>query len=98
MSALIIALSPAITSALVGWIKTWRPFTSLTDNARTPVIRLLGAFVALVYIVLGMWVTGSITPDLLADAINTLIFAGLAWLGSLGIFHAFFQKVTGSTN
>lgn len=98
MSALIIALSPAITSALTGWIKTWRPFAALTDQARTPVIRLLGAFIALVYVVLGMWVTGSITPDAAADAVNAVIFALLAWLGSLGIFHAFFQKLGGSSN
>lgn len=93
MSALIIALSPAIVSALTGWIKGWTPFSSLTSAARTPVVRVLAALVALVYVILGMYVTGSIMPDVLGNALNVFIFALLAWLGSLGIFHAFFQKL-----
>lgn len=93
MSALIVALSPFITSALTGWIKGWAPFATLTDAARTPVIRFLAAFIALVYVVAGMWVTGSFSADALTNAVNAVIFALLAFLGSLGVFHAFFQKV-----
>lgn len=95
MSALIILLSPAITSALTGLIKLLPPFAKLTDQARTPIIRVLGAFIALAYVVAGMYITGSVSPDALANAVNAVIFAALAWLGSLGIFHAFFQKVSG---
>jgi hypothetical protein len=93
MSALIIAFSPFITSALTGWLKGLPAFTTLTDNARPTVVRLLAAAVALAYVLAGMYVTGSITPDVLSNALNAFIFALLAWLGSLGIFHTFFQKV-----
>lgn len=94
MSALIISLSPFITSALTGWLKGLPPFAGLSDNARPTVIRLLAALVSLVYVVAGMYITGNMSADVLANALNAFIFAMLAWLGSLGIFHAFFQPAT----
>lgn len=94
-STLVIAASPFITSTLTGLMKRIPAFTSLSDQARTPLVRLLAAFVAVVYVMLGMYVTGSITPDVLSNVVNAFVLALLAWLGSLGIFHAFFQKVVG---
>lgn len=92
MTALVIALSPFLSSAITGFLKMLPPFASLSQEARTPIIRVLGAIVSLVYVVVGMWITGGYSQDTITNEINTLVFALMSWLGSLGVFHAFFQK------
>lgn len=92
MTALIIGLSPFVVSALTGLFKQLKTFTYLSDAARTPAVRLLAAAISLVYVFLGFWVSGVLDPSALGVAVQTLLFALLAWLGSLGVFHAWFQK------
>lgn len=91
MSALLIALAPFITSGIVGFVKNLPPFASL-GASRTPAVRLLAAGVSVVYILAGLWVTGAYDPNSLSAAIQLFDFSLLSWLGSLGIFHAFFQN------
>lgn len=92
MVGFIIAASPFITSALTGLIKKLPLFSSLSDSARTPLVRALAALIAVVYILVGFWMTGQLDQNLFGAAVQTFVFALLAWLSSLGIFHAFFQK------
>lgn len=91
---LLIALagSPFVVSALTGWIKGWTPFASLTDAARPTIVRALAAVLAFVYVVASMWFTGNVSPDVLNTAITALCLGVAPWLGSIGVFHAFFQQ------
>ncbi len=92
MASLLLALSPFIVSAVTGWLKSLPPFTSLMDAARTPAVRVLAAVLAVVYVLLGAWMTGNVDGAVLSTSLTGLEAALLAWLGSLGLFHAFFQK------
>lgn len=88
--SLVLLFSPAITSALTGLFKMLPAFSNLSDSSRTTRVRLLGAVIALVYMFAGFWVSGTLDPTALGAAVQTVLFALLAWLGSLGIFHAWF--------
>lgn len=85
------AASPFVISALTGWIKSWTPFTALSDVARTPAVRALAAFISFLYVIATMWVTGTVDSNILGMALQGLLLAIVPWLGSLGVFHAFFQ-------
>lgn len=86
--------SPFVISALTGWIKGWTPFANLSDAARPAVVRALAALVSFAYVVVGMWITGNVDANALSTALTALVLAIVPWLGSLGVFHAFFQKKT----
>lgn len=92
MLGILYALSPMVVSALTGALKNLPAFTSLSDVARTPAIRVLAALIAVVYSLATLWVTGNLDQGAFLVAVNTLIEAFIAWIGSLGVFHAFFQK------
>ncbi len=92
LDTILITLSPLITSALTGWVKGLPMFSNLSDAARTPVIRLLAAGISLAQALLTLWITGNADAGALDVAVNAFVLSLLSWLGSLGIFHAFFQK------
>ena len=86
------ALAPFITSAITGWVKGLPAFSSLSDEARTPAVRVLAAVVSLVYAFVTLWVTGHIDEGAVVVASNVLLEALLGWLGSIGLFHVAFAK------
>jgi hypothetical protein len=86
------AASPFIISALTGWIKGWTPFANLSDTARPAIIRVLAAVISFGYVLFGFWITGNVDSNVLGVSLQALILAVVPWLGSLGVFHAFFQK------
>lgn len=92
MNSILLALSPFITSALTGALKNVGPFANLSDNARPAVIRLLAAVIALAYAIAGVWISGAAGQDSLGVAVTAFIDALVVWLGSLGVFHAWFAK------
>lgn len=92
MLALILAFSPFVVAALTGLVKMLPLFASLSDAARKPGVRVLAAALSLLYVLFSAWITGSLNGDILYVSVQTLAVALMAWLGSLGVFHAFFQK------
>lgn len=92
MITFILALSPLATSLLTGLMKKLPAFTSLTGSARTAGVRALAALIAVAYIVLGFYVTGNLDSTAFGAAVQTFLFAFFAWIGSLGVFHAFVQQ------
>lgn len=92
METLIVALSPFITNALTGWMKSWSPFSGLTDEARKPVVRFLAAVLSLAYVMGGAWVTGNVEGSMLSVSFQGVVVAFVAWLGSIGSYSAFFHK------
>lgn len=92
MLALILAFSPFVVSGATGLLKMLPPFTKLSDAARTPGVRVLAAVLAFIYVLFSAYITGSLNADALTLSVQTLALSLMAWLGSLGVFHAFFQK------
>lgn len=92
MIALLLAFSPFITSALTGLVKGLPPFASLSYSSRPTIVRLIAALIAVGYMLLSFYVTGNLDSTAFGIAVQTALFALLTWLGSLGVFHAFFQK------
>lgn len=87
-----IIASPFVISALTGWVKSWTPFASLSDGARTAGVRALAAAISFVYVVVGMWITGNVDTNIIQTGLEGLALAFVPFLSSLGLFHAFFQK------
>lgn len=96
MGSLILAIAPFITSALTGLFKKLPLFANL-GASHVAAVRLLAAVIALVYTFFGFWISGTLNGDMLNVAINAVLVSIVPWLGSLGIFHAFFQKKEIST-
>lgn len=98
MLTFILAISPFIVSALTGWIKTFPSFTNLSDSSRVPAVRALAAFISLAYTVIGFWINGGVDSSALMTVFAAFGYALVSWLGSLGVFHAFFAKPTAAFN
>lgn len=91
-------IAPVIVTFLTQWIKKLPLFTNLSDSAQTPAIRTLAAVIAIVYVIFGAWVSGNIDSNVLLLAVQTLGYSGVAWLGSLGVFHAFVKSAPATTS
>lgn len=94
MNQIVLLFAPAVVSFLTQWIKKLPLFTNLSDPAQTPAIRILAAVIAVAYVVLGAWMTGIVDSGILSMAVQTLGYSVVAWLGSLGIFHAFVKPLS----
>lgn len=91
---LALAASPFVISAITGLIKMFPPITALADVARTPIVRALAALISFAYVIATMYITGTVDSSLLSTALTALLVGIAPWLGSMGVFHAFFQKTT----
>lgn len=89
MDQTIILLTPFVISALTGIAKKLPPVQALTDSAQTPVVRTIAAVIAVLYVVLSFWFTGSFDGATFGTAITILGASFLAWLTSLGFVHGF---------
>jgi predicted membrane protein len=85
------AVLPFVVSAIVGYLKQAPSFDMITEDRRFAV-RAFAALIALVSAVLGMWITGNFDEGIITNLVNILATTFVAWAGSLGIFHGFFQK------
>jgi hypothetical protein len=48
--------------------------------------------VSLVYVLLGAWMTGNVDGSVISVSLSGFGVALVAWLGSMGLFHAFFAR------
>jgi hypothetical protein len=97
MESLLLMLSPFVVTALTGLIKSLPAFSNLADQARTPAVRVVAAGVTLLYVALGAWITGNVDSAALSTGVGGMETAVVVWVGSLGVFHAFFQKTRPAT-
>lgn len=90
LTSLLTLGTPFIISGLIQLIKKLPAFDSLSDAARTPAIRLLGALVSLAYVVFTLWVSpASLDANALGASVQLAGLTFFAWLTSLGLFHGF---------
>jgi hypothetical protein len=90
--SVILVLVPSITTALTGLFKQLPTFESLSDSARTPAVRALAAFIALVIVLFSEWMSGSFDAGIISATVQTFFLTFGTWVASLGIFHGVFEK------
>ena len=92
LTPILVALTPFIVNFVTNLIKKLPTFAELRVSRR-PVIRLLAGIVSFLVVTLGMWVNpGSVSEDVLATVSINVILSFGAWIGSIGTYHAFFEK------
>lgn len=94
IASLLAVIVPSVVSAITGWLKNLPSFTYLQDANRTPRVRFLAAFVALISVLLAEWIAGAFDANIIATAVQTVALTAAAWVASLGIFHGIFQPKT----
>lgn len=89
---MVVAISPAIISALTGAIKQFPTFSEARASRR-PLIRALAAFVSLMYIMIGYWLYGGDVDGMqVTELLGTIAASFVAWLASLGFYHGVVKK------
>lgn len=89
MDSFIVLATPFVISAVTGLVKKLPAYSSLTDSATTVAVRTTAAVLALVYVLLAFWATGSFDQTTFGTALTVLGATFIAWLSSLGFVHGF---------
>jgi hypothetical protein len=91
VEAIALVVNPFIVSGLIGLLKKLIPADKLNDAGYTAGVRLLGAFISLLYILLGMYATHTYDTSGLSNALNAFELTFVTWVSSLGIYHGIWQ-------
>lgn len=86
LEAILLTITPVLTSYVVDLFKKVPTFNSLVSSNRPAFLRLLAYALSLFFVLLQGWMTGALDNANLNTAISALLESFIFFLGSLGVY------------